>query len=285
MAKLKGSQLIMLEHSKAKVDLFGRYYSIYLNVISRVPFIKKIFLYDLFAGEGKYINDEKGSPVVAMECIRNHFFANNKTCPNIDVLFNDSEKSEIEPELYKIERVKKIVAELFKPSNVNIEYSKIEYTEVIKTVIGQLSKIKESERALLFIDPWGYKEIDPKELKEIVKNGKTEVLLFLPISFMYRFADKALSDDSFVGGKPLEKFLSELFEGIIPDTNNQVRFIEEIKNQFKKYLGINYVDTLQSNVGTKISLVYFSLLVTKPVTIKCLTLNRIWTKRVAEDLG
>ena len=73
MAKMKDSQLIMLEHSKAKVDLFGRYLSIYLNVISRVPFIKKIYLFDLFAGEGKYLNNEKGSPIVAMECIKNHF--------------------------------------------------------------------------------------------------------------------------------------------------------------------------------------------------------------------
>lgn len=251
MAKMKDSQLKMLEHSKAKVDLFRRYLSIYLNVISRVPFIKKIFLYDLFAGEGKYLNDEKGSPVVAMECIKNHFFANNETCPNIDVWFNDSERSEIEPELFKIERVKKIIAEIFKPLNVNINYSQIEYTEVIKDVISQLSKIKETERALLFIDPWGYKEIDPKELKIIVKNGKTEVLLFLPISFMYRFADKALSDYSFAGGRPLEKFLSELFEQEIPDTNNQLRFIDEVKNQFKKYLEINYVDTFTIERGNK----------------------------------
>lgn len=153
MAKMKDSQLIMLEHSKAKVDLFKRYLSIYLNVISRVPFIKKIFLYDLFAGEGKYLNDEKGSPLIAVESIRNHYFANNETCPKIDVWFNDSEKSEIEPELYKIERVKKFVTEIFRPNNVNIEYSQTDYAEAIKIVISKLSIIKDSERALLFIDP------------------------------------------------------------------------------------------------------------------------------------
>jgi hypothetical protein len=46
---------------------------------------------------------------------------------------------------------------------------------------------------------------------------------------MYRFADKALIDESFAGGKPLEKFLTELFGGKIPDTNNQIKFIEEVK--------------------------------------------------------
>ena len=251
MAKMKDSQMIMLEHSKAKIELFGRYLSIYLNVISRVPFIKKIYLFDLFAGEGKYLNDEKGSPVVAMECIKNHFFSNGETCPNIDIWFNDSEKSEIEPGVYKIERVRRFISEIFKPSNVNFEYTQNEYTGVIKIVIDRLLKTKDSERALLFIDPWGYKEIDPKDLKEVVKNGKTEVILFLPISFMYRFADKALVDDSFAGGRPLEKFLSELFRGKLPDTDNQLKFINEVKNQFKKYLDINYVDTFTIERGNR----------------------------------
>ena len=243
MAKIRSSQLIMLEHSKAKVELFRRYLSIYLNIISRVPFITKIYLFDLFAGEGKYLNNEHGSPLVAMECIKNHFFANNETSPNIDIWFNDSEKSEIESEVYKIERVKKFITEIFRPSNVNIEYTQTEYSNVIKAVISQLQKIKDSDRALLFIDPWGYKEIDRRDLKELVKNGKTEVILFLPISFMYRFADKALMDDRFAGGKPLEKFLTELFMGELPNTNNQLKFINEVRDQFKKYLKINYVDT------------------------------------------
>ena len=122
---------------------------------------------------------------------------------------------------------------------------------MLKEVILQLTKIKDFERALLFIDPWGYKEIDPKDLKEVVKNGKTEVILFLPISFMYRFADKALLDDSFIGGRPLEKFLSELFKGKLPDTDNQLKFINEVKGQFKKYLEINYVDTFTIERGNK----------------------------------
>ena len=251
MPKNKESQLIMLEHSKAKVELFGRYLSIYLNVISRVPFIKKIYLFDLFAGEGKYINNEKGSPMVAMDCIKNHFYSNNQTCPDIKMLFNDNRKSEIEPEIYKIERVERFVQEMFKPENVKVIYKKEEYNAIIKEVILQLDNMLDSERALLFIDPWGYKEINPKELKEVVKNGKSEVILFLPISFMYRFADKALIDESFAGGKPLEKFLTELFGGKIPDTNNQIKFIEEVKEQFKIYLGIKFIDTFTIERGNK----------------------------------
>ena len=60
---------------------------------------------------------------------------------------------------------------------------------------------------------------------------------------MYRFADKALVDQSFSGGKPLEEFLRELFGGSMPDTNNQIRFIDHVREQFKKYTNLPYVDT------------------------------------------
>jgi three-Cys-motif partner protein len=243
MAKPKSSQIVMLEHSKAKVELFKRYFSIYLNIINRTPFVTKIYLYDLFAGEGKYSDGGKGSPVVAMECIKDHYFSNNQTCPDIDVWFNDFSKSQIEEDKFKIDRVKEFVSNIYKPSNVNVEFTKFNSGEILSEIDKRLAKLKKDERALLFIDPWGYKDIKPEEIKAILINGKTEIILFLPISFMYRFADKAITDQSFSGGKPLEEFLTKLFGNKLPDTNNQIRFINAVKEKFKRFTGIKYIDT------------------------------------------
>lgn len=243
MAKGKESQTNMFDHSKAKVELFKSYFSIYLNVIHRTPFVKKIYLYDLFAGEGKYENGEKGSPLVAIECIKDHYYSNSQSCPNIDIWFNDFSKSQIEPEKYKIDRVKEFCEKIYTPANVNVEYTKIDSSRILSEIDAHLSKLKSDERALLFIDPWGYKDIKPSELKAILANGKTEIILFLPISFMYRFAGKALVGQGFSGGKPLEEFLRELFGGSMPDTNNQIRFIDHVREQFKKYTKLPFVDT------------------------------------------
>ncbi len=243
MSKIKNSQINMYEHSKAKVDLFKRYFSIYLNVISRTSFVNKIYLYDLFAGEGRYSDGEKGSPVVAMECIASHYFNNGSTCPNIDVWRNDFSKSQIETDKFKIDRVKDFVDKIYRPDNVNVDFTKIDSSQILSEIDTRLNKLKKDERALLFIDPWGYKDIKPKELKSILANGKTEIILFLPISFMYRFANKALIDEGFAGGKPLEEFLKELFVGKMPDTNNQIKFIDAIKEEFKIYTSLKYVDT------------------------------------------
>lgn len=250
MARPKVSQIGMLEHSKAKVDLFKRYFSIYLNIMNRTPFVKKIFLYDLFAGEGKYVDGGKGSPVIAMECIKDHYYSNNQTCPNIDAWFNDYSKSQIEIGKYKIERVEEFINKVYKPENVNLKFTKIDSSHILSEVHNDLAMLKQDERALLFVDPWGYKDIKPNELKAILSNGKTEIILFLPVSFMYRFADKALVDETFYGGKPLEEFLNSLFGGKVPNTQNQIKFIDEIKQEFKKFLGIKYVDTFTIERGS-----------------------------------
>jgi three-Cys-motif partner protein len=232
------------DHSKAKIELYKKYLSIYLNIIARVDFIDKIHLYDLFAGEGVYENEEKGSPLIAVQCIKDHYFTNDKKCPNIEVYFNDHGQSEIEPAKSKIERIKSFVSKLYVPSNVNIHYKEIPYTEIITEVIHRLQKMPKSERALLFIDPWGYKEINPTELRTLLQNGLTEILLFLPIYHMYRFADKAMKDgDKFPGGRPLEKFLLTLFKDQKPNTNSPLRFIDSLSEQFKSFLQIRYTDT------------------------------------------
>ncbi|MCB9232835.1 MAG: three-Cys-motif partner protein TcmP [Bacteroidia bacterium] len=239
------NQIDLGKHSEAKVNLYGRYLAIYLNVLSRAKNIDKLFLFDLFCGEGIYDNKRKGSPIVAVESIKNHYFSNQKTCPNISILFNDLGKSRIEPGKLKIERVASFVKEIFIPENVQIEYRNSDFEQILSdSVFPTLERISQRERALIFIDPWGYKEVKPKDLKEILKNRFTEVLLFLPLSFMHRFANKSW-EESFNGGKPLRDFLFELFGDKQPEFSTIKSFIHSIKSQLHEYVGVNYIDTFE----------------------------------------
>jgi len=157
-------------------------------------------------------------------------------------LFNDYGNSDIEPARTKIDRVNEFVSKIYKPPNVNLFFSDKDYNNLLPKLIEQLNTLDDSERALLFIDPWGYKDIKPNELKDLLDNRKTELILFLPISFMYRFAEKAITE-SFKGGETLERFLTELFGGKIPDTTDTVKFILSIKHRFKEFLNMMYIDT------------------------------------------
>ena len=239
------SQTSLLDHSEAKVNLYGKYLSIYLNVLSRSP-IKNIYLFDLFCGEGVYKDGGKGSPIVALECIKNHYYSNNNTCPNLYIDFNDSEESEIEPGKLKIERVKELASKIFRPQNVQVGFTSIDYNKLVTKVIERTNSLKSDERALVFIDPWGYKEIDPNDIKGLMNNGKTEVILFLPIYFMSRFANKS-KDVEFKGGRALRLFMEKLFgsSDMVPHIEGQKEFIYHIQEQFKIYMSLKYVDSFK----------------------------------------
>lgn len=240
---------ILKEHSKAKVDLYTRYLSIYLNIISRASFINKIRLFDLFAGEGIYENKEFGSPIAALKVIKDHYFSNGKTCPNIDILFNDNGNSKIEPNKTKIQRIKELADSIFVPTNVFIDYQEIPFAELIPNILKRTNAIENNERALLFIDPWGYKDIKPIEVRKLLSNRKSEIILFLPISHMYRFAQKSLSIDEFPAGKPLMDFLIELSINETDLTGSQIKFIQLLKIRFSNFLNVEYVDTFTIEKG------------------------------------
>lgn len=238
------SQVNMLEHSAAKVMLYGKYLAIYLNILARAEFIHRICIFDLFCGEGLYQNDAEGSPLIAIRKIAEHYYANDQTCPNLVVWFNDNGMSQIAPSIKKIDRVKSLVEERFVPSSVQIRYSSKDYFEIHQDAVWYTRGLTNT-KSLFFIDPYGYKGITYSHILDTLHGGNNEVLLFLPASFMYRFANGAISS-SFPGSAALREFLQELFNGVsVPHFESAYSFIEELKSQLRNHLGKHkiFVDT------------------------------------------
>lgn len=240
------SKPVLLEHSIAKIELYRKYLAIYLNILARARYINKIYLFDLFSGEGKDEFGEKGSPLVAVETIKHHYFSNNNTCPNIDIIFNDSEMSEIDKSIKRIDRVKLFVDEIsHKPKNLLIQYEGKKFNDIQIDIIKISQKLKADERALAFIDPFGYREIEPLFLKQFLQNEKTEILLFLPIYLMYRFVNKSVKEEDFPGGRALRKLLNELMDGKLENLvfKSEFHFIDVLKAKLKEYCKCKYSDT------------------------------------------
>lgn len=261
MSKEKSTKEILLEHSKAKVKLFERYLSIYLNILDRAGFIRNIILADLFAGEGIYRNGEKGSPIIAFEAIQRHL-ATKTDDKKILFIINDPEKSKIESTKFKVERIEEWINKFNLHPDLRIVYLRHDFSSLMPAILNLISSMHSNDRALLFIDPWGYKEIRPRDLKSLLKNEKVEILLFLPISFMYRFSKSAIST-GFVGGEPLEEFLRELFgEDLISvlKISSIDEFISVIIEKFKTYLTVPFIDdfVLTTEDSNKYSLFFFS---------------------------
>lgn len=252
MSKPKPSQITMLDHSKAKIKLLSKYLEKYLNIISNDGFTKKISVFDLFCGEGIYDNDGEGSPIAILRILKELHFVNkakNKNIPLIDLLFNDIDE-------FKIQKLKAIIEErkLYYESFGKLNFRSKDYKQILDGLSNYIQSFK-NEKAFIFIDPYGYKEIRASEIKRLLQSKKSEVLLFLPTQFMYRFDEKGTP-------QALIEILEELVDLKDWKPNNSVySFIEQFKNALKGYLANDFfVDTftIKKDEATVFCLYFFS---------------------------
>jgi three-Cys-motif partner protein len=242
----------LLDHSEVKVRLLGEYLKRYLSIISNNAYNKSINLYDLFCGEGIYENGGEGSPFVILRSIYElHDSGLVKNIPPIDCQFNDLNKE-------KIKKLSKNIEEKFQlnPEYGTIKLTTNDYRNEVKKIIEQLPNIKNRE-TFVFIDPYSYKEISATDIKNLLKSKNSEILIFLPTQFMYRF-DKNGTPEA------LKDFIEELTsykEWKETSADSVWGFIEQLKEGFRNFLGSNYfVDTftIQKEANTVFCLFFFS---------------------------
>lgn len=213
-------------HSRAKVDFYKTYLERYVAILCQSQYIRHIRIYDVFCGMGIYEDGGKGSPVVAYDTIKGIYEAHsitNKT--EIELVVND--KSEA-----RIAKVKEYI-DLNKHSYCNVRPYNLEINQLLGVIVPEINNTPADTRNLVFIDPYGYKDIKKELLLELMKNGRTEVILFLPISHMQRFTNAAIQDeDAIIQYEPLREFVYSFF----PDTNHPIR-----QNTVKAIEYINYV--------------------------------------------
>ena len=220
-------------HSKAKVDFYKTYLERYVAILCQSQYISHIRIYDVFCGMGIYEDGGKGSPVVAYDTIRGIYEAHNiKNKTEIELVVND--KSEA-----RIEKVKEYI-DSNKHSYCTVRPYNYDIRQLFEIIIPEINNTPSDTRNLVFIDPYGYKDIKKELLLELMKNGRTEVILFLPISHMQRFTNVAIQDEeSITQYEPLREFVFSFF----PDTDHPIR-----QNTVRAIDYINYVaDALKFN--------------------------------------
>ncbi len=241
----------LLAHSEAKVQLLNEYLSRYIRILSLAGYTSEIKIYDVFCGPGLYKDGGKGSPIVILDAINNFHNSLKATGKEVSTYFsckfNDVEKSKVEKLKNNIDsqygELKKIVG---------ITITSNDYSEEIKTISDEVSEF-DDQKGFVFIDPYGYK-IKIGDIKNLVETKKVEVLLFLPIQFMYRFAKK----------EPpplLREFMSDLDdEGNLPSSNSPFEYVKNLRDLFAKKMGRdNFVVSflIVKDANTVFSLFFF----------------------------
>jgi three-Cys-motif partner protein len=227
----KESQQIMMQHSEVKIRLLKLYLERYLTILSMSRYFGDIYIYDLFCGEGIYENGGKGSPIIILETIKSIYFASKAKGNDKDkfnCLFNDNDAD-------KIEKLKKEIPNrhLHYLEMGRLDIRQMDYKLLLPLVNKEINAFKK-EKAFIFIDPYGYKDIKVSDIINLLSSKKSEVLLFLPTQFMFRFETK---------GTPvcLVDFISELMpQEEWPTSNTGINFIETLTEAFRKRLGPDY---------------------------------------------
>lgn len=242
----------MLDHSKAKVLLLQKYLEKYLNIIANDGYTQKINVFDLFCGEGIYENEGEGSPLAILRTLKDLHFINkakHKEIIKVDLYFNDKDE-------FKIDKLKSIIADkkLHYPDFGKIIFRSKDYKEIVDNLSTYIQNLQ-NEKAFVFIDPYGYKEVRVSEIKKLLQSKKSEVLLFLPTQFMYRFDEKGTPE-------ALIQIIEELVDFKNWKPNSSVyQFIDQFKGALKDYLGSDFfVDTftIEKDAATVFCLFFFS---------------------------
>jgi three-Cys-motif partner protein len=221
---MRQSQKTMMDHSEVKIRLLKLYLEKYLNILTKSQYCTDIHLYDLFCGEGIYDGEGKGSPIVILEMIKEIYNSNKspyRTTEKYNCHFNDLD-------LKKIEKLKAEISkrDIHNSDFGNLKFTNEEYRTILQDVVEEINSFQ-NQKAFVFIDPYGYKEIRATDIKALLENKKSEVLLFLPTQFMFRFEAK---------GTPIS--LIEFIEDLIPydqwpNNNTGIDFIETLTEAFR----------------------------------------------------
>ena len=214
----------IFKHSQAKLNFYRNYLVRYLAILLNDIHTKQINIYDVFCGIGIYSDGNQGSPIIAMEIIKELLQKYPST--SITLTINDKDKT-------KVDFVKKYINENYKDVCSVMTYN-LDAVEMLKGVNEKIRETKKGIKNLVFIDPYGYKEIYKNDILNIMNSKNSEIILFLPIAQMYRFSDVAISDEANNSYKHLRRFIQEFFDENHPlhneKVNHQLEYVEYIKD-------------------------------------------------------
>ena len=128
---------------------------------------------------------------------------NGKVLTPVNLIVNDIE-------LVKIEGIRKY---LNKKNNgiCTITYHNEDADSFLSNIESTIGYQQTNERNLILIDPYGYKKVKKENIKNLLsKKRNTEIMLFLPISQIYRFTGAVINDED-TKVKALKDFIDSFF--------------------------------------------------------------------------
>ena len=172
------------EGTLAKLEIFEKYFEIWLPTFVMSPFKQPIQIFDLFSGSGVDKSGIPGSSLRIIETINKHSSILKKQNKVVHLFFNDLNSK-------KITQLERIVTEkiltygltsLIKPIFTNTTFSEC---------LSTYSPILKAGCNLIFVDQNGFKEVIETVFKHLIALERTDFMFFVSSSHIHRFAAEA----------------------------------------------------------------------------------------------
>ena len=180
------------EATKLKLDIFGECFEEWFPVFLHSPWFKKLYIFDFFAGSGKDLENNFGSPLVLLDKANG---TNRKYCINakkeVKFLFNEGEQDKSD-ELKQ--NVAQHIEECKQANNCDdcIYQYRVEnynFQEIfLNTSLTNIFQNKQFGKFIL-LDQYGFSQIDEQIFKQLISYPKTDFIFFISSSFISRFRE------------------------------------------------------------------------------------------------
>jgi three-Cys-motif partner protein len=173
-------------HSEAKHEILRRYLGAWLSILGRgkkgwQP--ARLILLDGFAGRGRYMKGEPGSPAVMFE--RAAQVANDGLVKKVLIRCS-------EPDSTNFAHLKE-VADGLHHERVQVVPTQETFEDVAQKFIAYATKKKRPSPTFVMVDPYGVRGIKLKTLKKMLSFDRVEVLL----TFMVRDPSRFLREENY----------------------------------------------------------------------------------------
>ncbi len=181
-------------HTAAKHQILREYLKGWFPILGQTR--NRILFLDGFAGPGVYAGSEPGSPIVALEVLLDHGYLERLSTCEFIFVFNERDPGRYES-LAEVEQTLREGRGGY-PTNVKVELRNEPFGELVDGVLAQLEQQKARlAPTFAFVDPFGYKDVDMKQIADLLSYNGCELLIYFDFNSVQRFSTSAVVDAAF----------------------------------------------------------------------------------------
>jgi three-Cys-motif partner protein len=159
-------------HTAKKHEILKRYFQAWLPILGHSN--KRLLYIDAFAGPGKYIGGEDGSPLVVLKAARDHSL---KLKSELRCIFVEDKPARFDHLQMTLDEIRPTLT-----PNISFRALKGKFTDHLSNIFSEVQEqVRCKGPTLAFVDPFGYSQTPFQTIARLLRCPKSEVL----VNFMY----------------------------------------------------------------------------------------------------